>query len=107
MAATACFAENAALHADTSVALLLGSLVMIGGWSELFFGRRKLGTSTATAAAMLTGGAIYVGTAAKVDRVAAATGVPYVAWLSFATLLAEEIWRRNPQGGAVIAKQVG
>lgn len=45
---------------------------------------------------MLGSGAAYVGTAARSDRVAAATGVPYVLWLGFATLLTEEIWRRNP-----------
>lgn len=78
-----------------AVALLLGSLGMIGGWSELFFGRKALGASTLAAGGMLAGGAAYVATAAKVDRTAAATGIPYVLWLGFATLLAEEIWRRN------------
>ena len=37
----------------------------------------------------------YVAAAAREDDVAAAAGVPLVAWVGFATLLAEEIWRRN------------
>jgi tryptophan-rich sensory protein len=37
----------------------------------------------------------YVATAARVDRTAGQLGIPLVAWVSFATLLAEEIWRRN------------
>ena len=35
-------------------------------------------------------------TAGKVDRGAQATAIPFVAWLGFATLLAERIWQRNP-----------
>jgi len=38
-----------------------------------------------------------VASAAREDEVAAAAGVPLVAWVSFATLLAEEIWRRNDE----------
>jgi tryptophan-rich sensory protein len=30
-----------------------------------------------------------------VDVMAAACGVPYVAWLAFANVVAEEVWRRN------------
>lgn len=80
---------------DTSAVLLLTSLGMIGGWSELFFGRKRLGASTVAAATMLAGGVAYVASARKVDRVAASMGVPYVLWLGFATALSEEIWRLN------------
>ena len=47
---------------------------------------------------MLGTGAAYVVAAAKVDRPAAAAGEPFVAWLCFATLLAEQVWQRNAAG---------
>ena len=48
---------------------------------------------------MVATGAAYVATAAKVDRPAAAVALPFVAWLGFATLLSERIWRDNPDEG--------
>ena len=36
-----------------------------------------------------------VETARRVDGTAAVCGVPYAAWLAFANVLAEEVWRRN------------
>lgn len=84
---------------DASLGLWLFNTGMIAGWTELFFRRRLLGASAAAAAAMLAGGAGYVAAAAEVDKKAAAAGVPFVAWVGFATLLAEEVWRRNPPRG--------
>ena len=68
---------------------------MVGGWTQLFFRQKRLGASAAASGAMVATGAAYVMAAAKVDRPAAAMGVPFVAWLGFATLLAERIWRDN------------
>ena len=82
-----------------SLTLLLLNTVMIGGWTQLFFRARKLGQSAAASGAMIVSGAGYVATAAKVDRLAAAMGVPFVAWIGFATLLAERIWAKNIQSG--------
>ena len=67
----------------------------IAGWSEIFFGHRAPGAGTVAAGAMIATSAGYVAAAKGEDEVAAATGVPLVAWVSFATLLTEEIWRRN------------
>lgn len=67
----------------------------IAGWSEVFFGHRAPGAATLAAGAMMATSAGYVAAAKGEDDVAAATGVPLVAWVAFATLLAEEIWRRN------------
>jgi tryptophan-rich sensory protein len=79
-----------------AVALWLGTSAMIGGWSQLFFGRRALAGSSVAAAAMTASSAAYVVTAARVDRPAALAGVPLTAWLVFATVLAEGVRRRNP-----------
>jgi tryptophan-rich sensory protein len=78
-----------------SLNLWLLNTAMIGGWTQLFFRERKLGPSAAASGAMIVSGAGYVAAAARVDRTAAAVGVPFVAWLGFATLLAERIWAKN------------
>jgi benzodiazapine receptor len=84
---------------DTAVALWLANTAMIGGWSELFFRQHRLGASAAASGAMLAAGTGLVATAARVDRIAAATAVPYVGWLGFAVILAERIRRDNPAHG--------
>jgi tryptophan-rich sensory protein len=80
---------------NLAVALWLGTSAMIGGWTELFFRRHALTASSAAAAGMAAASAAYVVTAARVDRPAAAAGVPLTAWLIFATALAEGVRRRN------------
>lgn len=87
--------EDASPSRNLAVGLWVVNVGMIGGWTEIFFRRKELGPSAAASAAMVATGAGYVAAAARVDRTAALTGVPYVAWLGFATLLAERIWERN------------
>ena len=82
---------------NTAVGLWLLNSAMIGGWTEIFFRKKALGSSMAASGAMIVTGAAYVVAADRVDRPAAATAIPFVAWLGFATLLAEQIWQRNPQ----------
>jgi 2-polyprenyl-6-methoxyphenol hydroxylase-like FAD-dependent oxidoreductase/tryptophan-rich sensory protein len=84
---------------NTAVGLWLLNTAMVGGWTQLFFREKRLGASAAASAAMVATGAAYVATAAKVDKPAAAVAVPFVAWLSFATLLADRIRRDNPGRG--------
>lgn len=84
---------------NAAVGLWLLNTAMVGGWTQLFFREKRLGASAATSGAMVVTGAAYVATAAKVDRPAAVAAVPFVAWLGFATLLAERIWRDNPEKG--------
>lgn len=69
--------------------------LLIAGWSGLFFGRRALGPGAAVAGGMIVVASGYAAVAAKTDKLAAATAIPLVGWLAFATLLAEEVWRRN------------
>jgi tryptophan-rich sensory protein len=85
----------AGLARTASLGLWLVNTAMIGGWTQLFFKERKLGPSAVASGAMIVSGAAYVASAAKVDRAAASLGVPFVAWLGFATLLAERIWAKN------------
>ena len=84
---------------NTAIGLWLLNTAMVGGWTQLFFREKRLGASATASGAMVATGAAYVAAAAKVDRPAAAAAVPFVAWLGFATLLAERIWRDNPAHG--------
>jgi benzodiazapine receptor len=79
-----------------SLALLAGNVAAIGGWSRLFFGRRYLRASTVMAAAMVGTGAAFVNVSRQTDSIASTAGVPFVAWVAFATVLTAAIWRRNP-----------
>lgn len=81
---------------NAAVGLWLANSAMIGGWTELFFRRKRLGASAAASGAMVVSGAALAATAAKVDRPAAALTLPFVAWLGFATILANRIRRDNP-----------
>ena len=80
---------------NRALGLLALNTVCIGAWSQLFFGGRNLPAATLAAAAMVGAGAAYVQQARKIDKPAAAAGVPYVAWVAFATLLTAALWRRN------------
>ena len=71
------------------------NVTMIGGWSRLFFKRRQLGFSTIAAATMVATGAEYIRQAKPVDPVAARAGIPFFAWVSFATVLTGTIWSMN------------
>ncbi len=80
---------------DAAVLLWIASSAAIGGWTELFFRRHLLGSSAAAAATMTAGTMALVAVAWKEDRIAAVTAMPLAAWLGFATLLSEEVWRGN------------
>lgn len=79
----------------TALALWAGNQIGIGGWSEVFFGNRAPGWGTIASATLGANAIGYVAAAGQVDKTAARTGMPLVAWVGFATLLSEEIWRRN------------
>lgn len=91
--------QPASPRRNVAIGLWMVNVGMIGGWAELFFGRRQLGASVIASGAMVASGAGYAVAASKVDRSAAITALPFIAWLGFATLLAEEIWRRNRVAG--------
>ncbi|MDP9090740.1 MAG: tryptophan-rich sensory protein [Pseudomonadota bacterium] len=83
----------------TRALLWLGwNVTLIGGWSRLFFKRRELGISTVAAASMVASGAEYIRQAKRVDPGAASAGIPFLAWVSFATILTGTIWAMNRKG---------
>lgn len=82
-------ARNMALAAWSS------NLLGIAGFSWVLFGRKQLGEALGVSSAMVITSAATVGTAALVDRKAAYASAPLLAWVLFATVLQEEVWRRN------------
>jgi len=73
------------------------TLVGLAGYPMLFFRRKRLRASAGVAAAMLTSASGMTYAASKADPPAALMTVPLLVWLGSATVLSEELWRRNPR----------
>jgi tryptophan-rich sensory protein len=67
----------------------------IPAFSWRFFGARQSDEALGVSATMLASAVGLTASASKVDQKAAATSLPLIAWLVFATVLQEEVWRRN------------
>jgi benzodiazapine receptor len=67
----------------------------VGGFSWVLFGRRRTGEALGVTAGMVGTSLALVGAAAKVDKPAAIAALPLAAWVLFACLLQEEVWRLN------------
>jgi tryptophan-rich sensory protein len=78
-----------------ALALFLAQLALNAAWTPLFFGLKQPGL--AFAEIMLLWFAIGATTAAffKLDRAAAWLMIPYLAWVSFASVLNFALWRLN------------
>lgn len=74
-------------------------LVLNALWSALFFGLRRIDLGFVDAVAMWLAIAVTISLFAPISPLAALLLVPYLAWVSFATLLNLAIWRRNPAAG--------
>ena len=91
------------LRADPSsertraLALWTANQAGIASWSEVFFGQKALGWATVESAALGVSAAGYIYSAGKIDKTAGRLGIPLAAWVTFATLMSEEIWRNNEQ----------
>lgn len=64
-------------------------------WSRLFFKHRTPAAALVDIGLMLPSIALYVNAARKVDKPAAWLMAPYLGWVGFASVLNEEIVRRN------------
>ena len=80
---------------NRALGLFAANVAMITGWSKLFFGRHDLGAAAVGSAAIAATATAYVAAARPVDKPAAASAVPLVAWVGFATVLSTAIWRMN------------
>jgi tryptophan-rich sensory protein len=80
---------DAAMIAWT-VALALNFL-----WSPIFFGAKRPDIAFGVIVALLAAIVAFIALSWRHDAIAAWLFVPYAAWVAFATLLNEEIWRLN------------
>ena len=82
---------------ERNVALGLWSANVLGvaGFSWVLFGRKQLGAATGVTAGMLASAVGTVVATRRVDERAAVACLPLAAWVAFATVLQEEVWRRN------------
>lgn len=81
--------------ARSALVLFALQLALNLGWSILFFGLRQIGPALIEILILL---ATLVATTLafrRIDGIAALLLVPYVAWVSFATVLTAAVWRLN------------
>jgi tryptophan-rich sensory protein len=65
-------------------------------WSYAFFGLRSPAAGAVVVIALWLAIVATIAAFARHSRLAAALLVPYLAWVTFATALNLEVWRRNP-----------
>lgn len=82
-----------------AVSLWAATMAGVAGFNAVLFGRKRLDAALGVNAAMLGASAGLATTAWRVDRTAGLAALPVAAWVGFALLLQEELWRRNPRGG--------
>ena len=87
--------QRPSLARDGAICCWAMTLAGLAGFPAVFFARKRLDEGTAVAAGMLAAAVCGTLAASRVDRPAAAANVPLVLWTAFATLLSEELWRRN------------
>ncbi len=71
------------------------TLLGLPAFSWRFFGAREAGEALGVSATMLASAVGLAATSSQVDRKASIAAVPLIGWLIFATMLQEEVWRRN------------
>ena len=65
-------------------------------WSILFFGMRQIGFALAEIVLLLLAILITTFLFWRIDRLAGTLMLPYIAWVSFATILNASLWILNP-----------
>ena len=81
---------------NTAMGLFGLQLALNFAWSFLFFSAQRMGFALVDIVALWLALVATVVTFAPVDPRAAWLLAPYIAWVSFATLLNTAIWRLNP-----------
>jgi tryptophan-rich sensory protein len=85
----------AAVDRRLALGLFATQLALNGAWSWIFFSRHAIGTALAEILVLWLAIAATIGAFATIRPSAAALLVPYLAWVTFATVLTASIWRRN------------
>lgn len=80
----------------SALALFFVQLAFNAAWTWIFFGLEALGAAVVEIVALWILIVATIVAFRRVDGVAAALLLPYLAWVTFATALATAIWRLNP-----------
>jgi len=88
--------ERGFARARGALGLFLAQLVLNALWSWLFFAWHRGAFAFVDILALLAFIVATMISFAKVRRLAAWLLAPYLAWVSFATLLSYSVWQRNP-----------
>ena len=78
------------------LAIFLAQLLLNALWTPLFFGLHWPGVAFAEILLMWLAIAWTIAAFSRVHRVAAGLLVPYLAWVSFASVLNWTVWKLNP-----------
>lgn len=78
-----------------ALGIVVGQFALDVAWTFAFFGTRSPGLGLAVIAALWVALVATVFAFDRVRRTAALLLVPYLAWVSFATLLNLQLWRLN------------
>ena len=76
--------------------LYLVQLVLNAAWTPIFFGAHQLGWALVEIVALWFAVLLTLLSFRQVNKTAGALFVPYLAWVTFATLLNFALWRLNP-----------
>lgn len=81
--------------ADAAMIVWTVALALNFLWSPIFFGAKRPDLALGVIVALLAAIVTFIALSWRDDALAAWLFVPYAAWVAFATLLNEEIWRLN------------
>ncbi|UXU75952.1 MULTISPECIES: tryptophan-rich sensory protein TspO [unclassified Paracoccus (in: a-proteobacteria)] len=84
--------------AGLALALWSAQIALNTLWTPVFFGARRLGAGMAILSLLWLVVAALIVVAFRMDWVAGALLLPYLAWLTLAGALNFRVWRDNPQG---------
>jgi translocator protein len=87
---------------NAAIALFVVQLALNLAWTPVFFGLHLVSIAAVQIVVILALAIATTFAFARVRRTAAWLMVPYLAWLSFASLLAYDIDRRNPAGETLV-----
>ena len=96
IAAWLAWKERGWRRAAIPLSIFIVQLLLNAAWSWLFFGLHRPGLALLDIIALWIGILATVIAFWRVRPAAGALLIPYLAWVSFATVLNAEIWRRNP-----------
>ena len=86
--------------AGLAMALWAAQIALNTLWTPVFFGAHRMGMGVAVIALLWLVVAALTVLAFRLDRVAGALLLPYLAWLSLAGALNYRLWQMNPGAGA-------